>query len=253
MSRRAAYFAVLGAGFGAALLGLALVSTGCQSTQATSAELQAQGKKLIKGDKGLVVDKENTDIKVLDTKLLTDDNGSAVVVTVKNTSDQGFVNVPILIDVSDKQGKSVFTNDLPGLQPSLTSIPVIEPGQTFDWVNDQILATGKPDSVKVKVGVSDETLPADPPEIEVSDPKLTVDKFTGTEAEGTAENKSQIDQTDVTLFAVARKGDEVVAAGRGGLRRLIAGDDKPPSYHIFFIGDPEGADITVTAPATQMR
>jgi hypothetical protein len=45
---------------------------------------------------------------------------------------------------------------------------------------------------------------------------------------------------------VARKGDKVVAAGRGLIGRLKAGT-KPVNYHIFFIGDPKGAQVDITS------
>jgi len=237
----------------AALPILALLGSGCQSTQATSAEREAEGKKLLAKDKGLKITKVNPDVKVVDSTLLSDKNGSAVVVEVKNTSDQGFADVPIAIDVRDAKGKTVFENDIAGLEPALTSVPIVAGGATVDWVNDQVLATGKPDSVKVKVGASEEKLPATLPEIEVSKPKLEVDRYSGAQATGTAENKSQIDQTNLKLFAVARKDGEVVAAGRGGLRRLPADAGRATPYHIFFIGDPEGADIEVTLFPAQLR
>jgi hypothetical protein len=238
---------------GTVVAGLAVAAAGCQSTQATSAERQAEGKKLIESDKGLVVAKANPDIKVVDSTVLSDGNGSAVVVQLKNESDQGFVNVPILIDVRDVKGKSVFKNTLPGLVDSLTEVPEIGPGQTVDWVNDQVLATGKPDSVKVKVGASADPLPDTIPEIDLGEPKLKVDPVSGTEASGSIENKSQIEQKDLTLFAVARDGGKIVAAGRGGVKRLVVDPKRPATYHIFFIGDPEGADIDVSASPTQLR
>ena len=48
------------------------------------------------------------------------------------------------------------------------------------------------------------------------------------------------------LYAVAREGDRVVAAGRGAIEQLKA-EPKPLPYNIYFIGDPRGADVTVTA------
>ncbi|MFN8113513.1 MAG: hypothetical protein U0R51_09975 [Solirubrobacterales bacterium] len=241
------------AGLGMSLAGAALLAAGCQSTQATSAQREAEGQKLIKSEKGLVVKQKNKDIEVVDTTLLSDKNGTAVVVEVKNTSDQGYAHVPIAIDVSDAKGKTVFKNNVPGLAPALTEIPAIGPGETFDWVHDQILATGEPDEVEATIGAGGEELPASPPEIELTNPTLKQDQFSGVEATGEAENKSQVEQRDVTVFAVARDGNRIVAAGRGGLRRLEADPDHGTPYHVFFIGDPEGADIEVTAPPVQLQ
>ena len=91
---------------GVCALALLPVATGCQSTQATSAEREAEGSQLLNSEKRLKVKKENPDIKVLDTAMLTDDSGTAVIVEVENTSDEVQANVPVLIDVRDAKGKT---------------------------------------------------------------------------------------------------------------------------------------------------
>jgi hypothetical protein len=51
---------------------------------------------------------------------------------------------------------------------------------------------------------------------------------------------------------VAREGGRIVAVGRGVIDRLKT-DGKPVNFHIFFIGDPKGADLTVVAPPTTLE
>ena len=234
----------------ASLVALVAIGLGaCESSQQKSAELEKEGHNALVKEKGLEITSANKQVKVLDTTVLSDKNGSAAVATLKNESSQGLINTPIAINVLDAKGKSVFKNDDPGLEASLIGVPLMQSGQTVDWVDDQVLANGTPKSVKVEVGSTHETLTSSVPEIEVSDPKLKTDPYSGTEATGTVTNKSGVDQTRLTLFAVARQGGKVVAAGRGGIKRLPA-DGKPTEYHIYFIGDPRGADVTVTAPPT---
>jgi hypothetical protein len=236
--------------FVASLVALSAVALGaCESSQQKSAELEKEGHNALTKEKGLDITNVNKQVNVVDTTTLTDKNGSAVVVTLKNESSQGLINTPIAIDVQDAKGKSVFKNDDPGLEASLISVPLMQSGQTVDWVDDQVLASGTPKSVKVQVGSTKETLTSSVPEIDITQPKLKTDPYSGTEATGDVTNKSNIDQTRLTLFAVARKDGKVVAAGRGGIKRLPA-DGKPTEYHIYFIGDPRGADVTVTAPPT---
>lgn len=220
--------------------------TGCQSTQSRSAELEAQGSTALKNRKGLSVSKESSVIKVTGTAALSDANGAAVVISLKNESDDDYQNVPISIDVLNPKGKSVFKNDLPGLEPTLVSLPFIKGGESVDWVNDQVLAVGPVKSVKAKVGDSPPAPLPELPEIEVSDPKLEGDPVSGIQATGDVINKSGAEQHDLLLYAVARKGGKVVAAGRGIVPKLKP-TTKPVNYHIYFIGDPTGADITVTA------
>lgn len=243
MSRATAWLALL--------VAIVVGAAGCQSSQSKSAELEKEGHNVLAKEQGLQIAGVNKQVKVEDTAVLSDKNGSAVVVTLKNESSQALVNAPIAIDVRDAKGKTVFKNNAPGLDPSLVSVPLMMPGQTVDWVNDQVLANGEPKSVKVEVGNTQDTVTSSPPEIDLSQPKLKTDPFSGTEATGTITNKSGVDQTKLTLFAVARKGGQIVAAGRGGFKRLKP--DKPSEYHIYFIGDPTGADVTVTAPPTVLN
>ena len=227
-------------------IGVAIVVSACQSSYAKNDELEKEGATILKAEKGVNVTQTSSIVDVLNTTVLSNANGAAVVVTLKNNSQQALRNVPIEINVKDAKGKSVFKNTSPGLEPALTSVPVMRPGETVDWVNDQILASGEPKSVDVKVGVSQESLPPNAPVLEASDAKLVVDPYSGIQAEGKVTNDSDIPQVRVTLFAVARKGNQIVAAGRGGIKVIKANGDRP--YHIYFIGNPKGADVTVTVP-----
>ena len=113
------------------------------------------------------------------------------------------------------------------------------------WVHDQILAVGKPDSVKVKVGAGGEPFTGEIPEVSVSEPKLEGDPNSGLAVSGEVANRSGEDQDRVLLYAVARDGDRVVAAGRGAVEHLKASGKSLP-YSVFFIGDPKGAQMDLT-------
>jgi hypothetical protein len=227
-----------------AALGLGAFS-GCQSTQSRSAELEEQGEKSLLVDSGLEIEKRSRDVKVLGAEVLTDANGSAVVVTLRNDSDRDLTEVPILIDVLDAKGKSVYRNDIPGIEPALAAVPYIPAGGEVDWVNDQVLAAGKPAKVEVKVGAEAGGFDGEVPEIEVSESKLSGDPVSGIEATGDVVNRTGKDQGRLLLYVVARRGDTVVAAGRGAIEHLKAGT-KPLHYDVFFIGDPRGAELELT-------
>lgn len=227
-----------------ALTGVALVVTGCESTQDKSAKIAAELGP-VKQEKGLKISKQSKDVEVVSSTLLTDQNGSAVVVRLRNRSNEDLVGVPIAIDVLDAKGKSVYRNDIPGIEPALAAVPFIPGGGEVEWVHDQILATGKPAKVEVKVGAGGETFSGDLPQISVSDPKLEGDPYSGVLAGGNVENRSGEDLERLLLYAVATKNGKVVAAGRGAIEPLKS-KPKPVPYNIYFIGDPSGADIEVT-------
>lgn len=229
----------------AALLMLAPVAfiTGCESTQEKSARIAAELGP-VKKEKGLEIDKESKDVKVLDTTVLSDANGTAVVVQVENESNQDLSNVPIGIDVLDAKGKSVYKNDSPGLQEGLTSIPLLKAGETLDWVNNQVLPIGEPKEVEVQIGADAETVTEELPDVEVQEPKLEKDPVSGTNAAGVAVNNTA-EQQALLIFGVAREGNEIVAAGRALLERISP--EKSRVYHVYFIGNPEGAEIDVAS------
>lgn len=227
-----------------ALAGVALVATGCQSTQSKSAEI---GEELgpVKQEVGLKIGKPSKDVKVVSTTLLSDAEGAAVVVELRNTSDRDLANVPILIDVLDAKGKSVYSNDSPGIEPALTSIPYIAAGEEATWVHDQVIAIGKPKSVKVTVGAGGTPFDGEVPKFDVSAAKLEGDPYSGVVAGGKAENESGETVDRLLLYAVARKGNEVIAAGRGAIE-TIKPEPKPLFYNVYFIGDPRGGNVKMT-------
>jgi len=232
------------------LAGLAALSlgalSGCESTQSRSAELEERGAKTLLADSGLEIDKQSTEVTVGGSELLSDANGSAVVVTLRNRSQQDLTDVPILIDVLDTKGKSVYRNDIPGIEPALAAVPFIPAGSAVEWVNDQVLASGKPKRVLIKVGADASSYNGEIPQVEVSDPRLDGDPVSGIEATGDVVNRSGEDQGRLLLYVVARKGGEVVAAGRGAIEHLKAGT-KPVHYDVFFIGNPSGAELELSA------
>lgn len=226
-----------------ALAGVALVVTGCQSTQDKSAKIAAELGPVAQ-EKGLEIGERSKEVEVVSTTLLTDANGSAVVVELHNGSNRDLAEVPLLIDVLDAMGKSVYRNDIPGIEPALAAVPFIPAGGDVAWVHDQVLATGKPVEAKAVVGAGGEEFSGEPPAVSVSEPTLEGDPYTGVAAGGEVVNESGEDLDRLLLYAVARDGGEIVAAGRGAIEPL-KDKPKPVHYNVFFIGDPVGADVTI--------
>ena len=222
--------------------------TACQSSQDKAREIRERAE--ASRPKPLVIPKPNKDIKVTETTLLHDQYGDAIVVELKNESKERLVNVPILVDIRDAKGKSVYRNNTAGLDFALNHIAVLEPGETFDWVNDQVTAQGK--TAKVTVGQPEGKASGGAlPDLAVSPPKLGHD-FSGPYASGTVTNRSKLTESHLILFAVGRSGGRVVAAGRAQIKALKV-DAKPGRYHIYFIGDPARTDITIEAPPTVLQ
>jgi len=222
-----------------------LTLTACTSSQDKAKAIREHAEAT--APKPLVIDKPNKDVKVGDSTLLHDQNGDAIVVPVTNETDKDLFSVPILIDIKDPKGNTIYKNDTAGLDYALNHIALIKPHETFYWVNDQLTGQGK--TAKVKVGDPDQKEPSGAlPEYTVSDPRFGRD-FSGVKVSGTVKTDSKVDQSHLILFAVARQGNQIVAAGRGQVKKLKHGA-KPAPYVIYFIGDPTGSDVTIQAPPT---
>ncbi len=128
-------------------------------------------------------------------------------------------------------------------------MPLIEPGQTVYWVNDQV--TGQAARAPRSRSASPrERRPRASCRNLLQQSRPRPDTISpGRQVTGTVKNESKIDQADLILFAVARQGGQDRGGRRGQIKTLKA-DAKPANYTIFFIGDPKGADVTIKAPPT---
>jgi len=234
--------------------GLPLALGGCLGVETTPEKSAAKARlavDTIKNQKGLVLGKVNTAITVEDSTLVQDANGVAAVIRVKNTGSTQ-VTLPVAITVSDAKGRKLYANDAPGLDASLTSLPVLGAGQEADWVDNQILVAGKASRVAAQVGAAKGELGGGAlPKIVLSGIAAGRDED-GPYAKGTISNRSAIAQKRIVVSCVARDGARVLAAGRAVVDRLApAGESKRPTpFTVFFIGDPKQAELACAAPPT---
>ena len=235
---------------GAAVVTGALPLTGCESSQHKSRRLERESRNKLQHAKGLVVKRENPDVRIVSTATLRDENGTAVVVRMRNVGKAALAQLPVAVELDDARGRALYKNDTPGLETSLVQAAMLSEGGELWWVNDQVTASTRPAKVKARVG---EAKPASgkAPRIELRGARVAVDPVDGISVKGQAINRSNIDQRRLVIHCVAFKGKRVVAAGRAIIERLRPG--KPAHFTIFFIGDPRGARLTLAAPPTNLR
>ena len=232
------------------VLPVATLAAGCESTQSKSARLEAHSKTTLDEGRGLVVKKENPDVKVLATSTLKDANGEAVIVRMRNVGTRPLADLPIAVRLADKSGKPVYTNTQPGLETALAHVAFLQPGQELFWVNDQVVSSGRPAQARTLVG-SAKPVTGPAPRIEIKDVHLESDPVSGMSATGRVVNHSQLLQRRLPVFCVARRGNAVVAAGRAILEKVKPGRSAP--FTVFFIGDPRGARLTATPLPTTLK
>jgi hypothetical protein len=230
----------------------ALALTGCETNQERSAKLEklAKAHESQRGSHrphGVSITAQSTRVRVGATTVLHTSEGAAAIVTLRNLSNEPLRDVPLQITVKDVQGASVYTNELPGLAAGLVSASLIPAHGTITWIDDQVQAAGTPASVSVRIGEGTPA-PRPLPPIEVNGAHLFEDPSNGLGAEGTVFNRSSVSQQELIVYAVARSGGRIVAAGRAVLPTVAAGASA--RFQLFFIGDPQGARLEVSAPAT---
>jgi hypothetical protein len=234
------------------LLGALVVAiSGCESSQDRSARLQREGERAIADQHGLVIHTPNANVRVLQTGVVTDSNGTAAAVIMRNTKAMSLGTVPIAITVLGPGGKTVFRNNTPGLQPSLVSIAALPPGGEITWVNDQVIPAGPAVKVRADVGAGGTGAPASLPRIEVGAPHLVNDPTSGLEAVGRITNTSSVTQTKLFVYVSGWRGAQLITAGRGAIAKLLP--HAHANYHVYLIGNPNGVQLSVSAPPTVLR
>jgi len=220
----------------------------CETTQEKSARLSKSAGTLLAVN-GLKITRENAGVKVESETVLHDPNGVAAVVGLRNTGPAQAA-VPVAIDVRDAKGRSLYDNSVPGLDPSLTSLPAIARGARTFWVNNQIQTATAPRRVAAKVGVTKAPVPGALPKIDIA--KLTYRKdVSGVYARGVIANRSKVPQRRLVVACISRRSGKVVAAGRAIVEKLQpAPTPKPVTFRVYFIGDPKGGALSCVAPPT---
>lgn len=236
-----------------AALALAPLGTalgGCASTRAQAEKLTHEGDRAFAA-RGLSVDRRNRDVEVLEQAVVSDANGAAAVVVLRNGGARALADVPISIAVKAAGGRVLWRNDAPGLEQGLTHVALLEPGRTVTWVNDQILLTGgRPAALGARVGAG-EPAPAGAASVDIAveGARLEGDPVSGVTALARAVNRSDVAQENLVIAGVARRGGRVVAAGRAIVPRLRPHDGE--RFQVFYIGDPQGAQLAFDAqPST---
>jgi hypothetical protein len=234
-----------------ALAPLALAS--CESSQTRSARLRAAASHRAT-EHGLRIARPNPDVRVAAASLVNDAGRSAAVVELRNTSRRTLAALPLLFTVTGAGDRKLYSNDLPGASADLTTVPSLPAGDTLTWVNDAIVGVRGGRAVAARVGVPATPVPAattPTPRLRLSGVHLERDPVDGVTAVGRVVNASSIPQQRLVIFATARRGGRIVAAGRAVVP-LVRPGAKGARFAVFFVGDPTGAKLRLQAPAVSL-
>jgi hypothetical protein len=231
-----------------ALAGTALAASlsACETTAEKSAKLEKAAHHTHLAEKGLTIGRSSGEVHVLSATIVHGHEGNAAVVTLQSDSAHALRAVPIAITVKDAHGATLFQNNAAGLEPALTSLGSLAAHGRATWIDDQILVSGTPGSVSAIVGEA--------PSVSGSLPRIEVQGVHASEEGGTqgaagiVRNDSSVMQQNLVVYVLARRGNQVVAAGRAVLPEVGAGASLP--FQAFFVGSPAGAHLQASAPAS---
>jgi hypothetical protein len=230
----------------AALLLCALALGGCETTAEKSARLERAAKHVaLSSERGLTITKASPYVKVVATQVLHAGERTAAVITLRNISPHALRDAPIAITVRDARRSVLFKNDAPGLEAALTSVAFLPAGAQTTWVDDQVQVGGTPASVAALVGGAP-SAPTSVPRLRIGGVRTIEDPASGPGAAGTVANESAVTQHNLAVYALARRGGRIVAAGRAVLPELPAHGSS--AFEVFFVGSPKGAQLQVSAP-----
>lgn len=230
---------------------LAGLVAGCTTTQQQAARLHLRSEREDAGRKPIEVKRPNPDVRVIESSIVRGSGGAAVAVTLRNTGADPLNDLPLAVGVRSPDG-TVFLNDRGHLPYFQTHAPALAPGARTTWVftSTKTLPAGVP---VAKVGVPAPhplTTASSVPELDVSHVTASHQnsdaKETSVEVEVT--NHTGMPQYDVAVYAWARKGGRLVAAGRGSVEELAS--DSTATVKLELIGAPGDARVHVAAPPT---
>jgi hypothetical protein len=234
----------------AALLVAALALSGCETSAEKSAKLEKAAKRRAAAEgptaQTAAPTVASTFVKVVSVTLVHGSEGAAAAVTLRNDSPRAQQRVPVEITLRDPHGHVVFSNFAAGgTEAALTSVPSIPARGELTWVDDQLPAKSAASTLSTLVGEG-QPVSANLPPLSVSGVHAA-EEASGPGAAGTVENHSKTAQLHLVVFAVARRGSQVVAAGRAVLPEVAARSSAP--FKLFLIGNAQGAQLEASAPA----
>jgi hypothetical protein len=231
------------------LLAVAVVLTGCESTQDKSARLKRDAANRPQA-KAFVITEPDKSIRIGRGTILEDANGIALVMPLSTKGSSPVAKVPLSFELLGKGGKRVYRNDTPGLDVSLVEAPVLEPRRDLLWVDDQIRPTGKASKARAVAGVPKAKVDGDLPRMKLGALRVEDDPTEGVAIKGSVKNASAVDQRRLVVYIVGKRGGKIVAAGRSIIPRLKPG--KTAKFTAFLIGDARKARLTAAAPPTTL-
>jgi hypothetical protein len=220
----------------------------CESTESESAKIDREAAVAREHEPGaLKLGATNREVRASRVTLLSAAGRGAIAVQLRSGSARAQAEVPVLVEVKGRSGRLLYSNQPGGTDPKLQRAPLLQARSSTWWVNDQVLLNQPSTGVKVRVGTGKALARA---------PQRLVASMSRVERQGAASavlgrvtNQTSRPQRDVALYAVALRGEKVVAAGRAQVAELPGRRGASAAFRVPLVGNPAEAKIELTAVA----
>jgi hypothetical protein len=221
-------------------------ASACQSTEQESARIGREGTQATAAVGALKLGAANHTVAVSDVTLVSSAGRTALAAKLTSSSAAPQSQVPILVTVTGRDGKVLFSNEAGGSEASLQHIGLLVPHQSAWWVDDQVLSTQTGGSAKVRVGTGAKAPSGPLPALSTSSVH-TSNQAGISVVSGALVNGSAHAQSKVPVYVVALRGGSVVAAGRAVVGSLAPHVGASAPFQVFLVGNPTGATLSLSA------
>jgi hypothetical protein len=231
---------------------LTVTFAACETTENESAKIEREAVIARENEPGaLKLGASNRTVRASQVTLLSGGGRNAVAMRLSSSATRAQAEVPVLVNVTGKAGKLLYSNQPGGTEPLLQHVGLIGPRASVWWVNDQVLINQQSTGVKVRVGSG--RLPGRrllSSRLEATTTHIAKQSGAST-LSGKLVNHGGPRERKIPVFAVALRGGKVVAAGRVVVASLAGSRGASADFQIPLVGDAAGAKIELTAvPST---
>jgi hypothetical protein len=198
----------------AGLTGAAVLLTGCVTTQDRNARAKLSAERQIAARAPLRLGAPNPEVGVAGAALVRARGRTAVVVELRSRARTPLTDLPIVVGVRTRDGKTLTLNGGPNLDWFETHVAALAPGATTTWVFTARRRMPSGARAYARVGVPSTT----PASRASSLPRLQAIDLGGGRVR--VRNGSAVPQVDLPVYAVARARGRYVAAGRASIPKL---------------------------------
>lgn len=222
-------------------LSVALVLTGCVSTQQIASRARLVNDRIMAGQRPTWVAGRDPAVRVGRPVVIRARSATAIVVPLSNQSPTALTDLPISVGISTRSGRKLYLNRSASLDYFESHVAAIGPRVATAWVF--ITNRGVPVTATPFAAIG---FPQFHPQLRAGLPQIDV-SWQGA-AHLSVRSRSAVPQYDLQVYVVAVRAGHVVAAGRTTVAHLTS--HGRATVRVSVLGNPSQAALRLIAVPT---